>query len=276
MAPPQLSLEQVKQRIVQVVTAGTSDERGGCDMAKLAPSYTSAYGESLVSSEHNYAKLSLLVGDMSEVVVDYCGPGTRSVIRLKGEAFTPKPGKIKAPKKKKQQQQQQQQQQPRAPKPPMPAKPAAWNNKQAAPGAGGGELVGLDEVKRRIVELTKAGNEAREGDSYGGVDMAHVGPLYLAQYGSKLEPSLYDYTKLGPMIADMNDVVCVDYVHRTKVVRLAGAPGVSALVPSDARGKAQPHQPKAKGKQQQRKQRKQQPPKAGGHKHKRGAAPERP
>ena len=42
-APP---LEELKRRVLQIVSAG-----GGCDMAKLAPSYKRAYGEQLDATQ---------------------------------------------------------------------------------------------------------------------------------------------------------------------------------------------------------------------------------
>lgn len=42
-APP---LEEIKRRVLQIVSAG-----GGCDMAKLAPSYKRAFGEQLDATQ---------------------------------------------------------------------------------------------------------------------------------------------------------------------------------------------------------------------------------
>ncbi len=169
------------------------------------------------------AKLSMLVLAMDEVVVDYCGPGTRSVIRLQGESFTPKQQKPKPAKKPSS---------PKVEKPKAPKQRAAPAPAPAGAGHGGEGLVGMDEVRTRIVSLVRSGNEGRDGDSFGGVDMARIAPLWAKAYGSKLVPTQYGYAKLGPMIADMGDILVVDHIHRTKkVVRLAGAPGVNGPPP---------------------------------------------
>jgi hypothetical protein len=162
------------------------------------------------------AKLSMLVTAMEEVVVDYCGPGTRSVIRLQGESFTPKQQKPKAAKKSSS---------PKGEKP----KPQKQRAAPAPPGAGPEDgLIGMDEVRTRMVSLVQSGNEGRDGDSFGGIDMARIAPLWTKAYGSKLVPTQYGYAKLGPMIAAMSDILVVDHIHKTKkVVRLAGAPGVN-------------------------------------------------
>ena len=117
-------------------------------------------------SVYGFAKLSLLVTAMDEVVVDYCGPGTRSVVRLAGERFTPRQQKPKAPKN---------------------GKTEPKGKKRQGGAAGGGEcLLSLDEVRTRIVSLVQNGNEAREGDSFGGVDMARIAPLWTKSYRVRL------------------------------------------------------------------------------------------
>ena len=219
---PAVSLAEVKRRIVEVVAAGTSDERGGCDMAKLAPLYKRAFGQSLDATLYGMPKLSMLVSAIEELVVDYCGPGTRSVIRLQGESVTPRQQKPKAPKKPKSEAKSEA-------KTEIKSAPKARKQREAAPaGAGSEDLVSMEEVRRRIVYLVQNGNEGRDGDSFGGVDMARIAPLWTKEYGSKLVPTQYGYAKLGPMVADMADILVVDHIHRTKkIVRLAGAPGVN-------------------------------------------------
>ena len=218
---PAVSLAEVKRRIVEVVASGTSDERGGCDMAKLAPLYKRVFGQSLDATLYGMPKLSMLVSAMEEVVVDYCGPGTRSVIRLQGERVTPRQQKPKAPKKPTSEATSE-----------IKSAPKARKQREAAPAGAGKDLVSMQEVRSRIVSLVQNGNEGREGDSFGGVDMARIAPLWAKEYGAKLVPTQYGYAKLGPMIADMADILVVDHIHRTKkIVRLAGAPGVNGPPP---------------------------------------------
>ena len=49
----EVPLGEVHRRIVEIVRsgAGSSDERGGCDMAKLAPSYKRSYGVALDATQ---------------------------------------------------------------------------------------------------------------------------------------------------------------------------------------------------------------------------------
>ena len=51
VVPP---LAEVHRRIVEIVRSGTgsSDGRGGCDMAKLAPGYKKTYGEALDATKY--------------------------------------------------------------------------------------------------------------------------------------------------------------------------------------------------------------------------------
>jgi hypothetical protein len=86
-------LDEVRQRIVELVREGRADERGGLVTTELTWTYQQQFGEKLEFRPYGYVKLSVLVSDMDEVVVDHCGPGSRSVMRLKGESFHPAPAR---------------------------------------------------------------------------------------------------------------------------------------------------------------------------------------
>eukprot|EP01043_Picozoa_sp_COSAG02_P076422 COSAG02_NODE_16227_length_1102_cov_0.616152_1_plen_325_part_10 len=139
------TFSDIESRIVQIVGKGSCDERGGCDMARLAPQYKLAFGSQLDSTKYGYAKLSMLVASMDEVVVDYCGPGTSSVVRLKGEAFTPRKRKAQTSNA--------------TGKQPKPIK-------QPAACASAPSSVSLGEVKARIVELVRCGKEVQKQYGY--------------------------------------------------------------------------------------------------------------
>ena len=89
------SLNEVRRRIVELVKIfGDADDRGGLRITDITPAYRTQYGESLQFRPFGYFKLSGLVNDMDSVVIDYGGSTSATpVVRLKGEAFNPSPGR---------------------------------------------------------------------------------------------------------------------------------------------------------------------------------------
>ena len=89
------SLNEVRRRIVELVKVfGDADDRGGLRITDITPAYRTQYGDSLQFRPFGYFKLSGFVSDMDSVVIDY-GESTSAtpVVRLKGEAFNPSPGR---------------------------------------------------------------------------------------------------------------------------------------------------------------------------------------
>ena len=87
-------LEDVRRRIVRLVEVGTADERGGIVLTALTPTYRTEYaGEPLEFRKFGYVKLAGLLLDMEAIVLDYGGPGSPTILRLKGEAFHGAPSK---------------------------------------------------------------------------------------------------------------------------------------------------------------------------------------
>ena len=94
-ASPSQALAEARQRLTSIVSEGKADEHGGLVMAKIQDTYKKKYKSRLDAPACGFAKLSLLLESMEELVVDYCGPGTKSIVRLAGTGanVTPKPAK---------------------------------------------------------------------------------------------------------------------------------------------------------------------------------------
>eukprot|EP01045_Picozoa_sp_COSAG04_P004813 COSAG04_NODE_214_length_20089_cov_206.678189_19_plen_1118_part_01 len=84
LTPAQIAMAEARRRLTSIVAEGKEDEHGGLAMAKIQHTYKSKYKSPLDAKACGFAKLSRLLESMEGLVVDYCGPGTKSIVRLAG------------------------------------------------------------------------------------------------------------------------------------------------------------------------------------------------
>ena len=95
------AMAEARRRLTSLIAEGKEDEHGGLAMAKIQHTYKGKYKAPLDAQACGFAKLSLLLESMEELVVDYCGPGTKSIVRLAGTGANVTPKQAKKAKKAK-------------------------------------------------------------------------------------------------------------------------------------------------------------------------------